>query len=1055
MSADEGNPRHDSARRGATALFIRRPVLAIVMNLLIIIAGLAALTSVEIRELPDVDRPVVTVRTTYEGATPESIDAKVTKILESAVARVQGVNSITSSSRYGSSRITVEFSPTTNLNVAVGDVRDAVAGVARRLPEKAEAPVVVKADDDASPVIRLAVSSSRLDVGPLTRLVQDRVLDRLAAVDGVADVSAYGMRARVIRVAVNQVTLASRGLTMQDVITALEKASLDAPSGTLESRRQSLLVRTESPVLTAAEIGALFVNDKTRIRDVARVRLVTATPTSATRVDGRTAIGIGIVRQAQSNTLSISRGVAAVVADLNRELPQGTKIAVTSDDAVFIQGAVDEVVSTLFLATAIVVLVIFLFLRSFRSTLIPAITIPVSILGTIAGIWIAGFSVNILTLLALVLATGIVVDDAIVVLENIQRHRRMGAAGRAAAVLGTREIFFAVISTTVTLAAVFIPISFLPGTAGGLFAEFGFVLAFAVSISSFVALSLGPVLAARFYRGVPGRAAGNNADTQPAKSAGLWDRFGAWSANFYAASLGVCLRFRFVVLIAAGVFAVGAYLVYITLPQELTPPEDRGVMLIIAQAPQGVNLDYMTTQVAKAEAILADYVKSGEVRNVLALVGRGSANRAFIIVPLAPWSERKRSQQEIQTELRRRMATIPGVRMVMRSPNSLGIRGAGTGLNFAVVGSDYDKMAVEAEKLVAALKTVPGFTDVRFNYDTTQPQMTVTIDRVAAKKLGIPIASVTTLIRSMVDELTATQIFVGDEIIDIKVTGGARPVNDPSDVENLFIRTSAGTVVPLSSIVTVKEVAVAPSLGRESQRRAVPIRASLAEGYPLSQAVADMRAAAAKTLPEGMGTILLGEAGTLEEGTRGALIVFGFAVLIVFLVLAAQFESVISASIIMITVPFGLAAAIYAVLLTAGSVNYYSQIGLVLLVGIMAKNGILIVEFANQLRDRGESVEDAIRNAARIRFRPVMMTMISTVLGGVPLVISSGAGAEAREALGWIVVGGLGFATLFTLYLTPVIFSLLAPISQVRAQEAQELDAELAAATRAEAGRIE
>ncbi|MDH3235176.1 MAG: efflux RND transporter permease subunit, partial [Alphaproteobacteria bacterium] len=838
MSAGE-----DTARRGATALFIRRPVLAIVMNLLIIIAGLAALTGVEIRELPDVDRPVVTVRTTYEGATPESIDAKVTKILESAVARVQGVNSITSSSRYGSSRITVEFSPKTDLNVAVGDVRDAVAGVARRLPEKAEAPVVVKADDDASPVIRLAVSSSTLGVGPLTRLVEDRILDRLAAIDGVADVSAYGLRARVIRVAVNQVTLASRGLTMQDVITALENASLDAPSGTLESRRQSLLVRTESPVLTAAEIGGLFVNDKTRIRDVARVRMVTATPTSATRVDGRTAIGLGIVRQAQSNTLTISRGVAAVVANLNRELPQGTKIAITSDDAVFIQGAVDEVITTLFLATAIVVLVIFLFLRSFRSTLIPAITIPVSILGTIAGIWIAGFSVNILTLLALVLATGIVVDDAIVVLENIQRHRRMGAAGRAAAVLGTREIFFAVISTTVTLAAVFIPISFLPGTAGGLFSEFGFVLAFAVAISSFVALSLGPVLAARFYRGALGHGAGEVANAQSAKPVGLWDRFGDRASGFYAASLAMCLRFRFVVLIVAGVFAVGAYLVYLALPQELTPPEDRGVMLIIAQAPQGVNLDYMTTQVAKAEAILADYVKSGEVRNVLALVGRGSANRAFIIVPLAPWSERKRSQQEIQTELRRRMATIPGVRMVMRSPNSLGIRGAGTGLNFAVVGSHYDKMAVQAEKLVAALKSVPGFTDVRFNYDTTQPQMTVTIDRVAAKKLGIPIASVTTLIRSMVDELTATQIFVGDEIIDIKVTGGARPVNDPSDVENLFIRTGDGTVVPLSSIVSVKEVAVAPSLGREGQRRAVPIRASLAEGFPLSQAVAEMRAA--------------------------------------------------------------------------------------------------------------------------------------------------------------------------------------------------------------------
>ncbi len=1032
----------ETQRAGVSALFIRRPVLAFVMNLLVVIAGVAALRAVEVRELPDVDRPVVTIRTTYEGATPEAIDAKVTSILESAVARVQGVVSISSQSRDGSSRVTVEFAASTDLEVAVGDVRDAVAGVTRRLPEDAEAPTVVKADSDASPVIRMAVSSRTMTLDQLTRLVEDRIADRLAAVDGVADATTYGLRAPVIRVSVNQVALASRGLTMQDVVTTLSKSSLDVPAGTLENATQSLLVRTEAPIKTAREVSALYINDITRVSDVARVLLAAETPTSETRLNGQAAIGIGIIRQAQSNTLDISNGLRRAIVELRRDLPKGVTISITSDDAVFIQGAIDEVVSTLFIATVIVILVIFLFLRSFRATIIPAIAIPVSILGTIAGIWLAGFSINILTLLALVLATGIVVDDAIVVLENIQRRRAMGLGRRAATVIGTREIFFAVISTTLTLAAVFIPISFLPGTAGGLFSEFGFVLAFAVAISSFVALSLCPVLAAKLLKDGPDPAA-----TRPAGAVGrIWDGLGGAVGGFYSRSLDLCLKARWLVVLVALVFAGGAYFAYLALPQQLTPTEDRGVMLIMARAPQGVNLDYMTEQVAKVERVLEAYVRKGEVTNVLSLIGRGGTNRAFIIAPLAPWGERTRSQQEIQAELRRRFATIPALRVFARTPNSLGIRGGGTGLNFAVVGNDYGKIAVAAEKLAATLSAEQNFTDVRFSYDTTQPQLTVTIDRAAAKQLGITIEAISTTIRTMVDEYKAAELFIGDQIVPIMLTAGARPVNDPGDVANLFIKAKDGKIIPLSSVVSVKEIAVAPSLAREGQRRAVPLQVSLAEGVALSQAIDQMRAIAARTLPEGMGIVLLGEAATLEESTSGAYMVFVFAILIVFLVLAAQFESLTSAVIIMVTVPFGIAAAVYAVVLTGGSVNYYSQVGLVLLVGIMAKNGILIVEFANQLRDEGASVLDAARGAASIRLRPVMMTMVSTVLGGVPLVLSFGAGAEAREALGWIVVGGLGFATFFTLYLIPVVFTLIAGFAKPRANEAGELEAELVAA---------
>ncbi len=1027
---------------GIAALFIRRPVLAFVLNLLIIIAGLAALMGVEIREMPDVDRPVISIRTTYEGATPETIDTKVTGIIESAVARVQGVTSISSSSNYGSSRVTVEFSSATDLNVAASDIRDAVAGVVRRLPTDIEAPTVVKADADASPIIRISVSAANMAIQDLSKLVEDRIVDRLAAVEGVADATADGLRAPIIRVSINPVALASRGLTNQDVVNALKAASLDTPSGTLRNATQSLLVRTEAPVRTAEDIGALYLNATTRIRDIAVVRATSKTPTSLTRTDGNVAVGIGIVRQAKSNTLAISAGVQAAVAELQRDMPEGVKITITSNDAVFIEAAIDEVVETLFIASGIVIAVIFLFLRSIGTTLIPAVTIPICVLGTIAGIWIAGFSINILTLLALVLATGLVVDDAIIVLENIQRRRSIGIGRRAAAMIGTREIFFAVISTTATLAAVFIPISFLPGTAGGMFAEFGFVLAFAVAVSSFVALSLCPVLASMLPDAKPA-APGHAARRRGGAVGRAWSAFGAASAAAYARSLDWCLRLRWLVVAASLAFAAFAGVLYASLPQELAPQEDRGVIFVTARAPQGVNLDYMAKQVALVEAAFGEFVRTGEVTAVQSFIGRGGTNQAFVIARLASWENRTRSQQQIQAALRRSFADIPGLRISSRSPNSLGIRGAGTGLNFAVVGGDYAKMAEAAEKLAAAMRGNPNYTDIQVVYDTTQPQLNVTIDREAAIRLGIPVESIATVVRTMVDEFKAAELFVADEIIEIMVTGGARPVNDPKDVENLFIKTKDGKFIPLSSVVKVAETAVAPSLGREAQRRAVPVRVSLAEGFAMSQAVADLRSTAATILPAGMNLSLLGEAAALTESSTGALLVFAFAVAIVFLVLSAQFESLISATIIMLTVPFGIAAALYAVFLTGGSINYYSQIGLVLLVGIMAKNGIMMVEFANQLRDQGMPVGQAIRDASRIRLRPVMMTMISSVLGGLPLLFAAGAGAESREALGWIVVGGLGFSTIFTLYLIPVLFTILAPFAKPRATEEKELAAEL------------
>ena len=1029
---------------GWVGVFVRRPILAMVVNLLVIIAGIAAVQNIEIRELPDVDRPVVTVSSSFPGASPESMDAQVTAIIESAVARVQGVTGITSNSSYGSSRVSIEFSTTTDMQVAAMDVRDAVASVARQLPnDMDQEPRVMKADADASPIIRMAVASDTLSESELTDLVENVIEDRLAAVDGVAAANSYGLRARTIEVRVSQVALAARGIGLSDLISTIGAASVTTPSGALENATQQLIVRAEAPIETPADVAALEIDARTKVGDVAFVRWAFQDATAITRLDGSTAIGIEIVRQAKANTIAISDGVRQAVADLQRSLPEGVSIAITSDDAIFIRASITEVVITLLLATAIVILVIFAFLGSARETIPPAFAIPVSLIGTLAAIWIAGFSINMLTLLALVIATGLVVDDAIIVVENISRYRAMGNGPRAAAVLGTYEIVFAVLSTTVVLIAVFVPISFMPGIVGNLFSEFGFVLAFAVTISSFVALTVVPMMASKL--GAPTARTQTNEDEPRRES--WFTRLSNRLAAGYARTLDLCLRARYLLVAASLGFAALGWGAYTMLPQEITPTEDRGIIMISLNTQQGANLEYMARLTERVEAELADLKEKGEITGVLATIGSGgNANRAMIVAPLAAWNDRSRSQHEIQAELQQRLSGIPGLTVAMRQPNSLGIRGGGQGFRFAIAGPDYDRLAEKAVELASRLSETPGFRNARTDYDTTQPQLSVRINREAATKLGVPIATITSLINTMVDYQKAADLFIGDEIVEVQVKAGGRPIDDPTDLGNVFVKTNNGSFVSLSSLVTIQENAIAPSLGREDRQRAVPITAGLDEGMVLSDAVEAMRTITAEVLDPTMSTILLGEARTLAETSQNTAFVFAIALLVVFLVLAAQFESIVSALVILFTVPFGLAAAAIAILLSGGTLNVYSQIGLVLLVGIMAKNGILIVEFANQRRDEGMDVDAAIRNASTVRLRPVMMTMAASVIGAVPLVLAFGAGAEARLALGWVIIGGLGFATLLTLFLTPVAYRILAPISNPRSHETQILAKELESA---------
>ncbi|MCE2510131.1 MAG: efflux RND transporter permease subunit [Alphaproteobacteria bacterium] len=1005
------------------------------MNLMIVIAGIAALLGIEVRELPNVERPTVTVRVDYPGAAPETMDAEVTRVLEGAAARVPGVRSISSASEEGNARMRLYFDPSVNIDIAASDVREAVAEVQRRLPDQVENLVVVKANDEAEPIIQLSVLSETLNREQLSNLIEDQIATAFLSIPGVADVRLFGERRRTLNVIVDPQKLASHRLSIDDISRAVQSASLDVPAGSVKTAEQNLLVRADATVVEESMIERIVIQNTTRISDVANVFYGPAEATSYVRLNGQPVMGIGIIRQPRSNTIEISNKVDQTIEQLNRRL-HDAQIVKTSDESIFIRGAVTEVLITLCFAIAIVVLVIMVFIGSPKATLIPAVTIPVALIGTVAAIWLLGFSINILTLLALVLATGMVVDDAIIVLENVERMRRHGMKRLAAAVLGTRQVFFAVLATTVTLASVFIPIAFLPGQTGQLFTEFGFVLAIAVAISSFVALSLCPMLASRL-------AGEGDARPPTLKLRRAMEAFGRKVADFYGRTLKSLLArpVRVVSLSLAAAAIVGT--LYLSLQKELLPEEDRGTIVIRLQGPDGVNLDYSDRQVVQVEALLEPLVAAGEVENVFSIIGRYDLHRGYVAAPLSPWGER-RSQHEIIRELEPALNAIPGARASIRNPNSLNIRTGGADLEFAVTGPDYERISETAERLIAAIETrVPEIIEPIMEYNTTQPELSVIIDRQRAADLGIEIDGIASTLQAMVDGAEVAELNVDDQTVPIMIESRYGAVNDTDDLRNLYVSTREGRVLPLSSLIRLEEKGAATELERESQRRAIEIEASLAPGVALSEAVTKLEDLAAEVLPTGLNLVMLGQAAALEETGRDIAITFAIALVVVLLVLAAQFESFPSAFVVMVTVPFGLAAAVLALWATGTSLNIYSQIGLVMLVGLSAKNGILIVEFANQLRDEGHSVAEAAHRAAVIRLRPVLMTMLSTTLAGLPLILSAGPGAEARQSIGWVIFGGVGIAIVTTLYITPIMYRLIAALGRSRGDFSRRLESEL------------
>ena len=1015
---------------GIAALSVRRPFLAAVMNLIIVIAGIAALFGVEVRELPDVDRPVVSVRADYPGASPTTIDAEVTSKVESAVARVSGVLSVRSSSEEGNSRIRAEFRPSRDLASAANDVREAVSRVVPRLPDGVEDLFVVKSEQDAWPIMQVAVWSDTDPIDVLTGRIEEEIVPELTAVEGVAEVTVFGDRERVLRVEVRPERLAAFGLSIGAVADVLRAAQFDVPVGSFEADELEVLVRADATVTKPTEIERLMLRESVRLGDVADVYFAPATPESIARLDGRLVLSLGIVRQASANTVQIANDVRRALDRLRDRFPE-LRFQITSDEAVFIRGAVREVLTTLALALVIVVAVIRVFLGRLNATMIPAVVIPVALTGSLAAIWLFGFSINLVTLLALVLATGLVVDDTIVVLENIQRRRAEGYGPKAAAVIGTRQVLFAVIATTVTLIAVFVPISFLPSDAGRVFAEFGFVLAVTVALSSFVALTLCPMMAARM------------ADL--GQSGGFAAPVGRVLGRLYWTILKPLLAAPLVTLTGAALLGGTAALVYGDLGAELVPDEDRGMVTVRMQGPDGAGLDHTDRQVEAVERMLEPWVEAGLAQGLYSVTGRYDVNRGEVGARLVPWADREISQGEIEAELRPKLDLLAGAQARISGGNSLGLRGGDGGVELALTGSNYPGIAAAADAFAERMGDVAGLSDVRVQYQATQPQLSVRIDRTRAADLGVPMSELSVTLRALIDEHEVADLTIDDQAVPIVLQSAAGAVRDPANLLNLYVRADTGRLVPLSQLVTFSEEGVAAELDRHGQRRAVEIDAALAPELSLREAVDAIRALAREALPPGIGLLFLGEAASLEETSAEMTATYVIALVVVFLVLLAQFESFTSALVVMLTVPFGVCAAVYALWLTGTTVNIYSQIGVLMLIGIMAKNGILLVEFADQLRDAGADARSAAAGAARARLRPIAMTLTSTVLAGLPLILGGGPGSEARAAIGWVVFGGLGLAAAFTLFLTPAAYALVAGLSRPRASAGAQLERELGA----------
>ena len=1005
---------------------VKRPVFATVVSLLLVILGLLAATRLAVRELPDVESPVISIETDYRGASADVVETKITQVIEDRVAGLEGITKITSQSIDGRSSIDLEFSPERDVDEAANDVRDRVSRVADDLPPEADPPDIGKAASGSEPIMWINLASDTLSALELTDYAERVLVERLGVLPGVARVRIGGARRYAMRIWIDREALAARLLTVADIEAALRRENVQLPAGRLESEQREFTLRTETGLNTEQEFRGLAVGRGpdgylVRLGEVADVRLAAENERSVSRSNGVPGVSIGIEQISKANTLEVAAGVRAELDRLRPDLPPGTVLEVNLDRSVFIGESMKEVLVALGIALVLVLVVIYLFLGNLRATLIPALTIPVSIIAAFIVMAAMGFSINTLTLLGLVLAIGLVVDDSIVVLENIYRRLETGEPALIAAVDGSREIGFAVIATTLVLVAVFVPISFLEGDVGKLFREFGFTIAAAVLFSSLVALTLTPMLASKLLGGGAVRSRFSSAV----------DEFFEKLAAGYEQQLRRLMRRPWWVIAAMIAAAALAALLFRTLPSELAPSEDRGFIFLGLTGPEGSSLEYMDRHARMAEEVLAREVATGEMLRGIVRIpggfgGGASMNQARGFAVLAPWGERERSAEEIAQSVRAELNKLPGVRASVGVPGGWS-RGRGSPVQVVLGGTDYAELVEWRDLLIARMEDNPGLSNVISDYEERKPELQVSVDRDRAADLGISLANVGRTLETVLGSRIVTTFIDRDREYDVILQGRAEDRATPDDLDNLYVRSErTGELIPLSNLVQLTETAGPMRLNRFDRLRAITISAALQPGYPLGEALDFVEGVVEREMPPSVRLNFDGESREFKESGSELYFMFLLALIVVFLVLAAQFESFLHPFVIMTTVPLAVIGALVGLWVYGMSINVFSQIAGIMLVGLAAKNGILIVEFANQLRDRGVEFGEAVIEAASIRLRPVLMTSFCTAFGALPLMLASGAGAESRRAIGVVVFYGVVVSVLLTLAVVPAVYTLVA-----------------------------
>jgi len=1001
---------------------IKRPVFASVMSFAILLFGIISFTRLPVREYPDIDPPIISVVTLYRGASPSVVETEITNILEEQFATLEGVKTMSSSSREQGSVITIEFELNRNVDESANDVRDRVSRVRGSLPREIEDPVISKVDANAQPIVWLALFSEKHSTLELTDLA-DRILkERIQRLPGVGSVFIGGERRYAMRVWLDPLKMAASGLSARDIEDAIRRENAEIPSGRVEGTSREFSVRTRGELSTPEQFGAIIIyqnnDDIVRLRDVAEINVGAEDERTIARYKGLPAVGLGIVKQSKASTVAVADAVTESLRELRSLMPGDVQLDVAFNSSTFIRDSINEVTESLIIALCLVILVVLAFLKSFRATLIPTVAIPISIIGALAAVYFAGFTINILTLLALVLAIGLVVDDAIVVLENIFRHIEMGKNRRQAALEGSSEIGFAVIATTITLVAVFVPLAFLTGSVGRLFNEFGIALAVAVLISGFVALTLTPMLSSRLLKPLHG--------TSTHWSSRSFDAFFEFLNRIYDRTLRFALAHRAWMIFGSVVLLASSAVIFRFLPSELVPVEDRGFGFGIVIAPEGATLDYTDRNMREVENILLSLPERRALFSAtgLGFGGPGQVTNGFLFMALKPAGERNKSQQQIIQELFPRLMAIPGVLAFVVNPPSLGDFSTSP-VEYVIQADDYGQLSQTVGMMMGEAWKL-GYlinldTDLRLN----KPQLDINIDRERSAGLGVSVIDIGATLETFLGGRTVTDFKRGSKQYDVILQMKPSARNRPDAIRDIYVRGNGG-LVQLANVVSIQETMAPKELNHYNRMRSATISANLAPGVSLGQALDDLDRISAEKLPPGAKHEYAGQSLEYKSSSSSLYFMFVLALIFIFLVLAAQFESFIHPFTIILSVPLAVFGALLTLFVFGQSLNIYSQIGLIMLIGLVTKNAILIVEFSNQLRARGQDLYEAVIEAATIRLRPILMTSFSTIFGVLPIAIGLGAGGESRSPLGLAVVGGMFFSTFLTLVLVPVLYTLLA-----------------------------